>query len=70
MDMDYSHTVETNSALVWREERDQCMEEFCVQDNNLVFFYVAVNTTTIRSFLEDNKFLFDDIHMLHVSAYA
>jgi hypothetical protein len=32
--------------------------------------YVAVNTTTILSFVEDYKFLFNEIHMLDVSAFA
>jgi hypothetical protein len=38
--------------------------------NLTLIFYVAVNATTILSFLEDYKFLFDEIHTLHVSAYA
>jgi hypothetical protein len=35
----------------------------------LCILYVAVNTTILH-FLEDYKFLFDEIHTLHVSVFA
>jgi hypothetical protein len=43
-----------------------CCIPLCIETR---IFYVAVYTTTIPIFLEDYKFLSNEIHTLHISAY-